>query len=353
MERSKSSSNDDGAIDKFFFYDSLDVSDQPVSNSCLITLLGTDDDVSIKPSPSSVTLSPAGLRYRRSLSQNVAIGTSADDSESSSLGSSICFGAAASAEKKYRDPGILKEKEKGPKKTDSCHSADKEFKNNSSVTTGNDERLNERATVVSASIPAEESGSNFLFLLAGWMIKAVGFKVKLPVNFIIFPIWFLYRAFMFVIDPFQIVIRNRKYLMKMPWKNVILANKWLKEHGYIWKMGSGVGWGFLWITFLCVILTGLLVSTFVVSGFIVRYLAEEPIQMKEMLTFDYTKNNPVSFVRFTSCPSEPCGEGCRENSEVGKTAGPRAIPPKHKLQATVSLILPDSDYNQNLGIFHV
>lgn len=75
---------------------------------------------------------------------------------------------------------------------------------------------------------------------------------------------------------------------------------------------------------------------------------EEPIQMKETLVFDYIKHSPVAYVPVPSCAGVGCGEDCGE--EIG---GLRVIPPKHRLQATVALKLPESEYNKNLGIFQV
>nr|GLL45895.1 seipin-2-like [Ipomoea trifida] len=43
----------------------------------------------------------------------------------------------------------------------------------------------------------------------------------------------------------------------------------------------------------------------------------------------------------------------RGQVDVGNVDGVHVIPPKHKLQATVKLILPESDYNRNLGVFQV
>lgn len=129
--------------------------------------------------------------------------------------------------------------------------------------------------------------------------------------------------------------------------------EWLKEHKSVWRLALRFGWGFLWASYVCVVLISLLVLAFIVSGFIMRHLVEEPIQRKETLTFDYTKNSPVAYVQVISCPGETRGVSNREKIEFENLGAPRVIPPKHKLQATVSLTLPESDYNRNLGIFQV
>ncbi|CBI30736.3 unnamed protein product, partial [Vitis vinifera] len=109
-------------------------------------------------------------------------------------------------------------------------------------------------------------------------------------------------------------------------------SEWLKEHKSMWKLLSRFGWSLLLSVYVASILCGLLVAAFVVSGFVMRYLVEEPIRMEEALNFDYTKNSPVAFVPIK---------------------GLHVIPPNHKLQVTVMLTLPESEYNRNLGVFQV
>jgi len=50
------------------------------------------------------------------------------------------------------------------------------------------------------------------------------------------------------------------------------------------------------------------------SGFIMRYLVEEPVQIRQDLNFDYTKNSPVAFVSIKPCGGVACDdEDCKEN----------------------------------------
>ena len=81
---------------------------------------------------------------------------------------------------------------------------------------------------------------------------------------------------------------------------------------------------------------------------LVRRLVEEPIQIKEMLNFNYAKHSPVAYVPIVPCTGIGCGEHCKE--VIG---GIGFIPPTHRLQVKVSLTLPESEYNRNLGVFQV
>ncbi|MFS8023023.1 putative Seipin family protein [Helianthus anomalus] len=81
-------------------------------------------------------------------------------------------------------------------------------------------------------------------------------------------------------------------------------------------------------------------------------MIEEPVQITRQLSFDYTKDSPTAFVPVMSCPKS----SFLESGEViwyGCGAGSRVIPLDHKVRGTVSLTLPESDYNRNLGIFQV
>ena len=81
-----------------------------------------------------------------------------------------------------------------------------------------------------------------------------------------------------------------------------------------------------------------------------RSIVEEPVQATRTLNFDYTKASPVAFVPMIShnLPSDLVA-----GDEDVKNVQARAIPYNHNLQLTVSLTLPESEYNQKLGVFQV
>ncbi|KAK6917734.1 Seipin family [Dillenia turbinata] len=223
------------------------------------------------------------------------------------------------------------------------------------------EHVVESVEFVSKSGDSNEHSSNFLLILAGLIIKLIGFQFSLLFSFVTFPFWALYTTYTFVTDPFQAIKRSKEYMFYKLfgiWGVVLqylspYLYEWLKEQKSAGKFFLRFGWGFLWSTYVCSILCGLLVSSFVFGGLVMRHVVEEPIQMKETLNFDYTKTSPVAFIPILACPSTSCGVNCREMIDVGKNLGSRIIPPNHKLQVTVSLVLPESEYNRNLGIFQV
>ncbi|XP_059669487.1 seipin-2 [Cornus florida] len=383
MEDSKSNTSDDedrffDAADEFPFYDCVDTdeSDQPISHASSISQL-----VPIEPikSPSEI-VSPTGLRRRRSFSQHIRKDISGNDSKRSNPDPSVSSETnqthdaitttTTPRERKYRFSRNLKESEGEGEKSESfkvrfssgraSDSINEENKENSTITAANGERIDESVAVDSRPGEIDES-SNFLFLLAKLLIKAIGFQISLLVSFFTFPIWILYCSYMFVIDPFRAVRRGREYLtgkLLRVW-GVVCENvtpfvyEWLKEHKSTWMLALRFGWGLLWSAYVCFILVSLLVLAFVVSGIMMRFLVEEPIRIKETLNFDYTKNSPVALVPIISCLDASSSEYHKEKNEVERIGGPRVVHANHKLQATVSLTLPESDYNRNLGIFQV
>lgn len=210
------------------------------------------------------------------------------------------------------------------------------------------------------NVQNEESGlSNPLVFFAELVIKAIAFQINLFISFFTFPALLLYNICVFVINPFQGMKLGRDYLIGKVLRlcNVAFESvnpfmpEWLKEYKSMWKLVIRFGWSFLLAIYVGLILFGVLVAAFVVSGFMMRYLVEEPIRIEETLNFDYTKTSPVAFVPIKSCPSSAC-MNCNENI-YGKNGDLHVIPPNHKLQVTVVLTLPESEYNQHLGVFQV
>lgn len=204
------------------------------------------------------------------------------------------------------------------------------------------------------------SFTNFLVFVAGLVIKAIGFQFNLLVTMITFPLWALYVCCMFAVDPSRIIRRGRGYLIKklIDFWNLTFGSwspfvcEWLKERKSVLKLALRFGCGLFWAIYVSIILCALLVSSLVFSGFVMNHLVEERTFIKENLNFDYTKGSPVAYVPIIFCGDTDCVMNSLDNLERGRLDS-RIIPPDHKLQVTVSLTLPESEYNRNLGIFQV
>ncbi|XP_076932832.1 seipin-2-like [Bidens hawaiensis] len=126
----------------------------------------------------------------------------------------------------------------------------------------------------------------------------------------------------------------------------------IKTEKSLFKLCLQLGWGLLCSAFVGFILVGLLVSSFVIGGVVMKCVVEAPVSETTRLSFDYTRESPVAFVPVMSC-FEPVCLDCVDRIGFGNVGPSRVFPPDHKLQATVELTLPESDYNRNLGNFQV
>lgn len=343
-------------LDDFPFYDSLP-NFEPDTSSISQSSSTSGDLSPIESKTSPDFSSQSGLRRRRSFSLQNNIPT--EPNPDSPVSSDITTASTSiPRERKYRFSRNLKESEKLIEKSSSFKAGLKDETHESSVVTAtaNEERIDDELN----SADSLDNSFSILFYLAGLVVKAIAFQINLLVSFVKFPIWFLYSSYMFVTDPFRVVRHGKAYLIRILCRILAVYRdrvtsivwKWAKENQSTWKLALRCCWGLLWSAYVCFILAGLFVSAFVVSGIIMTFVVEEPLQMKEGLNFDYTKDSPAAFIPIVSCPRSSCVD-CSEKTEIENIGGARVVPPNHKLQATVSLTLPESDYNRNLGIFQV
>lgn len=358
----------DGADDENLFSDALD--ELPFYDC---TDFGEIDSVSelnlVRGSESDPDLLKPKLRRRRTFSRysQSDVLESGDDSDVSSL---FADARLVDSAKKFR---FLRDFNANKDNTDklSLRNDSEGIKESSVVTddnnvmpsvSSNERNVNNlRSDELNRVGGVEDTSPSVLFKLASFMISAIGYQLRLIYRLVTFPVWLVYSVYMFVVDPFRISRRIKEFVIRRLLKLVgsiygrvsPMIYEWFKERKYVWKLGFRFGWGVLWSFYVCVVLVGIFVSAFVISGLLVSSLVEEPVYIKDTLNFDYTKPSPVALVPVMSCPDDSCGTNCREKIEIGKLGGSRVIPSKHKMQVTVSLTLPESDYNKNLGIFQV
>ncbi|VVA92993.1 unnamed protein product [Arabis nemorensis] len=226
----------------------------------------------------------------------------------------------------------------------------------------------EESTVTSMNHDREDdyalSGStdwSLLGFLAGLVIKAIEFQVSLMISFVKFPALFLYFCSLFVFDPFSGIRLGRRYLTTIVARisDKILGTmdpfklNWFKDTKQMLNVACKFGWGLFWAFYVGIVLFGLLVSALMLGGFAINRIADKPFVVKEILNFDYTKNSPEAYVPITSCAGVSCEGSCKESNEMWKIRGTRVIPRDHKLEITLSMTLPESVYNKNLGMFQV
>ncbi|XP_061364915.1 seipin-2-like [Gastrolobium bilobum] len=202
-----------------------------------------------------------------------------------------------------------------------------------------------------------DSPSNWLEYVVGLLIRAILFQIKIFFVLIRCPMLFMFHACMFFVDPFGTLRKGKGFLLGIFGRVLCCvgpsAQRWFREHKSLLDVAFRCGWGFLWSIYVCCILFALLVSSIVVSVFLVKFLVEKPFQMRQVLNFDYTKQSPVAYVPIISCAGVGVGQASENDIVVSKWMGGRIIPAKQKVQVTVSLLVPESDYNKNLGVFQI
>ncbi|XP_010935045.1 seipin-2 [Elaeis guineensis] len=301
--------------------------------------------------------SPAALCHRRAPSRQI-LATGFKDSSSSDSPSGI----NSVRESRTKILLTLKDQEawEAPDNWSSSLTSDQ-------ISSGRDRstEISLRSSVTS-SAPVREShpvdaGSppqGILVSVAVFAIKAVAFQLSLLISSVTFPIWLLHCSFLLLINPFGTLRRARVAIKERAlrlWKGSMgkvipfVFERLVSQQG-VGKLTARLARGCFWSIYLCFMLLGLLMGAFLGGSLLMDRAVEAPLQMMEDLNFDYTKPSPDAFVLVGSCNG-----GSASGGKVGAWdhGGWRSVPPNHKLQLTISLTLPESDYNRNLGMFQV
>lgn len=179
------------SLDEFPFYDCIDCSEnnlpisQSSSNSLLEPIEESNADALLKSKP----------RRRRTFSHHDSGRDSKDSSPNSSVSFDINDARVADTGRKFRF--LRNERERENSGSDNVQFGSGrnnnrlkgEIKPDSVITDANNEGPDDESDTVHSHVDVvEESSSNFLFSLAGLVIKAIGFQVNLLVRLIAFPV---------------------------------------------------------------------------------------------------------------------------------------------------------------------
>lgn len=203
---------------------------------------------------------------------------------------------------------------------------------------------------------------NLISFFSILVLRSIGFQINLFTTFLSLPIWLSYTTIMFFLFPFQTLTKIQAHLTKRVLKlwadfyftitSYIISR--LKAKKNVLNLAIRLGWAFFCSIYVFFVLFGLLVTGFLLGWFATSHLVEKPMEMTETINFDYTKASPVAFVPITSYPGAGVSSGVISRESVEDNAkAVRAIPHNHKLGLTVSLTLPESEYNRKLGVFQV
>ncbi|KAM7252162.1 hypothetical protein ACFE04_024045 [Oxalis oulophora] len=198
---------------------------------------------------------------------------------------------------------------------------------------------------------------NCIAFFSMMLMKFVGFQFNMFVSFVTLPLWLSYFSCMTLMFPLRTLRNVRGYIITslLTLLGASTTKVKVKVRNSAVNVAMRLGWGVLSSIYVGCVLVGLLASGFLVGALVMKCIMEKPIYATETLNFDYSQHSPVAFVPIMSSPDspEPFGLVSNVNFDSEKPAGARVIPYNHKLLLTVSLMLPESEYNRKLGIFQV
>lgn len=262
------------------------------------------------------------------------------------------------------DLDVIEDKGNDMNATDSDRNRVDPFQEESTVTTvSSDDRGDDEYAGSAPQLrePTNSTDWSLLGFLVGLVIKAIEFQVSLMTSLLTFPPWFLHYCFLLFFDPFSTIRFGRRFLMA---RVAVISDmlfgsmnpfrlSWLKDTKRMLSIVCKFGWGMFWAVYVGIVLFGLLLSALMLGGYVINRIADKPFEVKESLNFDYTKNSPEAYVPISSCAGVACDGSCMESNEMSKIRGVRVIPRNQKLDITLSMTLPESAYNKNLGMFQV
>ncbi|KAJ6807624.1 putative seipin-2 [Iris pallida] len=184
----------------------------------------------------------------------------------------------------------------------------------------------------------ENPDGSLLVSAAGFLVNAIFFQVNLIVAFFAAPFRLLQFAFSLALDPLGTLNRSRNSV------NERLSGVWnglaerigpvVGNQQDVGRLAARVALGCFWSGYVCFVLLWIMVTAFVGGGMLMRLVVEEPMRTVRDLSFDYTKPSPAAHVPLDA-------------------QGGQVVLSDRRLQMVVSLTLPESDYNRDLGMFQV
>ncbi|KAL4609926.1 hypothetical protein ACB092_08G015700 [Castanea dentata] len=101
--------------------------------------------------------------------------------------------------------------------------------------------------------------------------------------------------------------------------------------------------GFLGAAYVCVVLMVVLVLAVVLGVGLLQLWVDQPVFVRESLYFDYTEPLPKAVFHF-------CNVGAERNNRRKK---PMGVPIGHTFHVTLVLLMPESDFNRDIGVFQL
>lgn len=121
-------------------------------------------------------------------------------------------------------------------------------------------------------------------------------------------------------------------------------------------MAKRIGVGLVGALQVGMMLMALMVAAAAMGVGFVEMWVEEPLVVRERLYFDYTKANPEAVYVAGGRGGDDVGGSDRlllGLVKSGKRSKPIGVPAGHSFQVSLDLLMPESDFNRETGIFQV
>ncbi|BBN07946.1 seipin [Marchantia polymorpha subsp. ruderalis] len=201
------------------------------------------------------------------------------------------------------------------------------------------------------------NSTHFLSWPAELLVQAVGFQVRLIIHVVAVALWMFNFTCSLISRPVHRTIQVKERATDMATDAVnqgfgliSQVREGVAQTGpIVTKLSKKTMMGCLGSAYVVFVLSLLLIPAFFVDLILVSRIVEEPVQLREVLNFDYTQARPsATFPVLSGQDLEKA-----KNLPLEKLVSFRKIPAGHYFHVNVILTMPESEYNIRLGMFQV
>lgn len=192
----------------------------------------------------------------------------------------------------------------------------------------------------------EEQQDRLIFKPAEWIIQLIALQFKGFLQIFTLISWAVSSSFSVVAEPVHRTVQAKDRATEAVTQKLAMISqvppRVTEGGGMVLRK---LGFGCLAAIYVFSVLIAIMMFALLLALTFVTIWIEKPVIIRESLHFDYTQPNPSAIVSFN---------GTRAGFDPPqKVSGRRIIPAGHKFYVTVTLVMPESDYNRRIGMFQV
>ncbi|KAG6556855.1 hypothetical protein Mapa_001802 [Marchantia paleacea] len=201
------------------------------------------------------------------------------------------------------------------------------------------------------------NSTQFLSWPAELLVQAIGFQVRLIIHVVAVALWMFNFTCSLISRPIHRTIQVKERATDMATDAVnqgfgliSQVREGVAQTGpIVTKLSKKTMMGCLGSAYVVFVLSLLLIPAFFVDLILVSRIVEEPVQLREVINFDYTQARPSA--TFPVLAGQELEKA--KSLPLEKLVSFRKIPAGHYFHVNVLLTLPESEYNIRLGMFQV